>query len=70
MIRDLLPEDARMSSQSSDLLIQLTMHFLNYISDSANNICNDENKKTITPSHVAKALKVLILIMSNDKNRR
>lgn len=58
MIKDLLPEDTRMSCQSSDLIIQLTMNFLNYISDTANNVCNEENKKTITPSHVAKALKV------------
>jgi histone H3/H4 len=58
MIKDLLPEDTRMSCQSSDLIIQLTMRFLNYLSDTSNNVCNDEGKKTITPSHVAKALKV------------
>jgi histone H3/H4 len=58
MIKDMLPEDVRMSSQSSDLIIQLSMNFLNYLSDTSNNVCNDESKKTITPSHVAKALKV------------
>lgn len=54
----MLPDDIRMSCQSSDLIIQLTMNYLVYISDMSNNICNDEGKKTITPSHVAKALKV------------
>lgn len=34
------------------------MNFLNFLSDSSNTICNNEGKKTITPSHVAKALKV------------
>ena len=34
------------------------MSYLNILSDTANNVCNEEGKKTITPSHVAKALKV------------
>jgi histone H3/H4 len=58
MIKEYLPESVRMSQQSSDLLIQLSMHFLNYLSDTSNNMCNAEGKKTITPSHVVKALKV------------
>ena len=58
MIKDNLPESMRMSQQSSDLIIQLTMHFLNYLSDTSINACNAEGKKTMTPGHVAKALKV------------
>jgi hypothetical protein len=55
----------RLSQQSSELIIQLTMHFLNYLSDTSNNACNAEGKKTITPGHVAKALKVPNLILIN-----
>ena len=66
LIKDLLPDDVRMSCQSSDLIIQLTMSYLNILSDTANNVCNEEGKKTITPSHVAKALKVSICILSRE----
>ncbi|CDW81770.1 histone-fold-containing protein [Stylonychia lemnae] len=59
IIKEMLPNDTRMSCQSSDLIIQLSMNFLHYISDMSNNVCNEEGKKTITPSHVAKALKDL-----------
>ena len=62
MIKDLLPEDTRMTCQSSDLIIQLTMRFLNILSDTSNNVCNENGKKTITPNHVAKALKVRITL--------
>ena len=56
----MLPNDTRMSCQSSDLIIQLSMNFLHYLSDMSNNVCNELGKKTITPSHVVKALKVII----------
>ena len=56
MIKDFMPESLRMSQQSSELIIQLAMHFLHYLSDTSNNVCNNEGKKTITPSHVIKAL--------------
>jgi histone H3/H4 len=56
IIKDFLPEGIRMSQQTSDLIIQLAMHFLNYLSDTSNNVCNGEGKKTITPSHVVRAL--------------
>ena len=62
LIKESLPESIRMSQQSSDLIIQLTMHFLNYLSDTSNNACSAEGKKTITPGHVAKALKVITLL--------
>jgi histone H3/H4 len=61
LIKDCLPEGTRMSQSSCDLIIQLSMHFLNYLSDTSNNVCNAEGRKTITPSHIVKALKV-----SND----
>lgn len=60
MIKEDLPEGIRMSQSSCDLIIQLSMHFLNYLSDTSNNVCNAEGRKTITPSHIVKALKVFI----------
>jgi len=59
MIKEYLPESMRMSQQSSDFIVQLAMHFLNYLSDTSNNVCNKEGKKTITPTHVVQALKEL-----------
>ena len=48
-----------MSQQSSELIIQLSMHFLNYLSDTSNNVCTVDGKKTITPAHVVGALQQL-----------
>lgn len=58
MIKEALPADLRMSCSTNDLLVQLTMNFLHYLSDMSNTACNNEGKKTITPQHVLKALKV------------
>jgi histone H3/H4 len=58
MIKEMLPPELKMTCQSSELIIQMTMTYLNYLSDQANNVCSNEGKKTITPSHVASALKV------------
>lgn len=58
MIKGFLPEGLRMSQQSTELVISLMMHFLHYLSDTSNNVCSAEGKKTITPPHVIKALQV------------
>ena len=40
------------------------MSYLNILSDTANNVCNDEGKKTITPQHVVKALRVFQFLVN------
>mmetsp|Transcript_17187 Transcript_17187/g.16412 ORF Transcript_17187/g.16412 Transcript_17187/m.16412 type:complete len:102 (+) Transcript_17187:156-461(+) len=34
----------------------MTMAYLNYLSDQSNVVCNNQEKKTITPQHVFEAL--------------
>jgi len=43
----------------SEFVTQIGNIFVSYISDEANNICTEEEKKTITPMHVIKALEVI-----------
>ena len=35
------------------------MGFLNHLGDTANDFCNDKNKKTITPEHTVQAMRAL-----------
>jgi len=61
LIKEALPPEAKISSQANELLGRLSMHFLTHLSDQANVICNEDNKKTINPSHVNQALKKMKL---------
>ena len=47
-----------MSNTSRDLLISLSMTFLNHLADVSNNICTKRDKKTIIPEHVFDAMTV------------
>ena len=53
-----LPTDARISTNSKDLIIQLCMTFLTTLSAKANNVCGAKNKKTVCPDHVIDAMVV------------
>lgn len=50
-----------MNSQSNELILTLAMGFINHLSDTANNICNEKDKKTITPEHAIQAMRHLNL---------
>ena len=51
MIKELLP-DIRVSIDSRELISNCCTEFITLISSEANDICNTEQKKTISPEHV------------------
>uniref|UniRef100_M4EIQ3 Transcription factor CBF/NF-Y/archaeal histone domain-containing protein n=1 Tax=Brassica campestris TaxID=3711 RepID=M4EIQ3_BRACM len=51
--------DVRVARDAQDLLIECCVEFINLISSESNEVCNKEDKRTIAPEHVLKALQVL-----------
>ena len=58
LIMEKLPNDARISTNSKDMIIQLCMTFLTTLAAKANNVCGAKNKKTVCPDHVIDAMVV------------
>jgi len=59
MITDLLPNDVTCAKETRDLIIECCVEFIHLISSEANEICDQESKKTIAPEHIISALKRL-----------
>ncbi|KAL7114731.1 hypothetical protein ABFS82_04G137700 [Erythranthe guttata] len=59
IIKEMLPPDVRVARDTQDLLIECCVEFINLISSESNDVCNREEKRTIAPEHVLKALEVL-----------
>ncbi|KAF8076166.1 histone-fold-containing protein [Lyophyllum atratum] len=59
MISDLLPKDVVCAKDTRDLVIECCVEFIHLISSEANEICEQESKKTIAPEHIISALKRL-----------
>ncbi|PIN00792.1 Class 2 transcription repressor NC2, beta subunit (Dr1) [Handroanthus impetiginosus] len=59
IIKEMLPPDVRVARDAQDLLIECCVEFINLISSESNEVCNREEKRTIAPEHVLKALEVL-----------
>ncbi|KAF5388196.1 hypothetical protein D9615_000195 [Tricholomella constricta] len=59
MISDLLPSDVVCAKETRDLVIECCVEFIHLISSEANEICEQESKKTIAPEHIIAALKRL-----------
>ncbi|XP_057770555.1 protein Dr1 homolog [Salvia miltiorrhiza] len=59
IIKEMLPPDVRVARDAQDLLIECCVEFINLISSESNEICNKEDKRTIAPEHVLKALQAL-----------
>jgi len=56
MIAELLPNDVVCAKETRDLVIECCVEFIHLISSEANEICEQENKKTIAPEHIISAL--------------
>jgi len=56
MIAELLPNDVVCAKETRDLVIECCVEFIHLISSEANEICEQENKKTIAPEHIITAL--------------
>ncbi|KAF7776379.1 transcriptional regulator family: Histone-like TF [Agaricus bisporus var. burnettii] len=59
MIAELLPNDIVCAKETRDLVIECCVEFIHLISSEANEICEQESKKTIAPEHIISALKRL-----------
>ncbi|KAI6034037.1 hypothetical protein PISMIDRAFT_670945 [Pisolithus microcarpus 441] len=59
MISELLPSDVTCAKETRDLVIECCVEFIHLISSEANEICEQESKKTIAPEHIIGALKLL-----------
>ncbi|KAI3762732.1 hypothetical protein L1987_53173 [Smallanthus sonchifolius] len=59
IIKEMLPPDVRVARDTQDLLIDCCVEFINLVSSESNEVCSREDKKTIAPEHVLKALQVL-----------
>ncbi|KAJ9567350.1 hypothetical protein OSB04_003316 [Centaurea solstitialis] len=59
IIKEMLPPDVRVARDTQDLLIECCVEFINLISSESNEVCSREDKRTIAPEHVLKALEVL-----------
>ncbi|WVZ18026.1 hypothetical protein V8G54_005348 [Vigna mungo] len=59
IIKEMLPPDVRVARDAQDLLIECCVEFINLVSSESNEVCNKEERRTIAPEHVLKALGVL-----------
>jgi len=59
LIKEMLPPHIKCTNDTRDLILECCVEFIHLISSEANEICNKENKKTISPDHVLKALTAL-----------
>ncbi|KAI9117682.1 hypothetical protein K1719_011848 [Acacia pycnantha] len=59
IIKEMLPPDVRVARDAQDLLIECCVEFINLVSSESNEVCNREDRRTIAPEHVLKALQVL-----------
>ncbi|KAJ6672590.1 PROTEIN DR1-like protein [Salix viminalis] len=59
IIKEMLPPDVRVARDAQDLLIECCVEFINLVSSESNDVCSREDKRTIAPEHVLKALQVL-----------
>ncbi|KAI9067620.1 histone-fold-containing protein, partial [Trametes sanguinea] len=55
----LLPNEVTCAKETRDLIIECCVEFIHLISSEANEICEQESKKTIAPEHIISALKRL-----------
>ncbi|KAL2639750.1 hypothetical protein AAZV13_06G187400 [Glycine max] len=56
IIKEMLPPDVRVARDAQDLLIECCVEFINLVSSESNEVCNKEERRTIAPEHVLKAL--------------
>lgn len=56
LIMEKLPAESRIHSSSKELISELSMLFLNQLSSIANDVCSEQEKKTICPDHVLDAI--------------
>ncbi|ORZ38041.1 histone-fold-containing protein [Catenaria anguillulae PL171] len=59
IISEMLPPDMQCAKETRELLTDCCVEFIHLISSEANDICEKDSRKTISPDHVITALKEL-----------
>ncbi|XP_063933704.1 uncharacterized protein LOC135145510 [Zophobas morio] len=59
LIKDLLPSDVRCANDAKELIVSCCTEFIHLLTSESNDLCTKENKRTICPDHILKALKTL-----------
>uniref|UniRef100_A0A0D6QRY7 Transcription factor CBF/NF-Y/archaeal histone domain-containing protein n=1 Tax=Araucaria cunninghamii TaxID=56994 RepID=A0A0D6QRY7_ARACU len=59
IIKEMLPPDVRVARDAQDLIVECCVEFINLISSESNEVCGREERRTIAPEHVLRALEVL-----------
>jgi len=60
IIQESLPENTKCANETRQLITDCCVEFIHLVASEANEICNKENKKTIAPEHILKALNVCL----------
>ncbi len=55
----MMPPGVTCSKESRDLLIECCVEFIHLVSSEANEICEKDSRKTISPEHIMSALQAL-----------
>ncbi|KAI9225994.1 MAG: TATA binding protein-associated phosphoprotein [Piptocephalis tieghemiana] len=59
LITEMLPPEVSCSKETRDLVIECCNEFVHLLASEANEVCEKDSKKTISPEHVLMALKSL-----------
>ena len=65
MIKEVMP-NIRVANEARELILQCSTEFIHLLSSEANEICDKQQKKTISPEHV---LQGILIRISNQKKR-
>ena len=57
IVKDLLNDEIRVSQDGVDLIWDICVKFVTFISAESNKVCLKDDKKTISDIHIGKALK-------------
>ena len=58
-IREAFPSDLRVAGATMDIMIECCTEFIQLVTSEANEICTADNKATMNPEHIIKALQQL-----------
>ncbi|KXS20137.1 histone-fold-containing protein [Gonapodya prolifera JEL478] len=59
LIQEMMPKDLQVSKEARELITECCVEFIHLLSSEANDVCEREQRKTISGDHVIKALKDL-----------
>ncbi|EMS60245.1 Protein Dr1-like protein [Triticum urartu] len=67
IIKEMLPPDVRVARDTQDLLVECCVEFINLLSSESNDVCSRDDKKTIAPEHVIRALQASPLSINEQR---